>query len=313
MGPPAPNYIVPSPAPASSPPRQPGFRMLPLTSPLNAPPPYSPPENGDDLSGFRTRTATLTTSSSATTTSTSRPAALTDTTHHLRAEGLAQLSPRQTVLGTAVNAVRSPSQERVNASMSSLLSSLTDLDLEAVLNADPLSGVDDVLMAYSGASSSSKLPSANGMVSSSAAATPHSPSSAPAARDRVGNYRKGSSVPASPRTVSREHSGENLAGTTGTSSGRFGILKPTGADRTSASVSRESSGSDFEDSLGATGDENRAMQQTQRLRSTSQSNLTPQSPPRKLPTHKRTNTADTSTPPSSSPEKGSPNKTPENG
>lgn len=429
MGPPSPNYIAPSPPPASPPPRLPGLKMLPLTASLVAdPPPYSPREEKVATSGLGSTAATSTASSTSTTLSTSTtvlPQTGTNPTHSAPVKDSPPVSPRPTTLGSARRSMKmenldefmkknlwrfaqdmgesgsslmlrvveklladyelnasnpealrvhagdaienaslnpeemnvlaglnpkvykknekaiqlslmhllivdvakqrlepgveiasvepSPSQERVNSLMSSLLLNLENLD--KLLDVDLGSGVEQVFLMPSRSSSADprSVLSSSSSASSGTGATLQSPSSAATSRVPVSNFRtKGTSVPPSPRSVSREPSGEDKAGLNATSTGNFVGPKST-EERSSAPVSRESSGSDLEDSLGATGSEKCTPPQSQRLRSTSQVNLAQQATPRKLPTHKRTNTAGSTTTPSNSPEKGSPNKTPESG
>jgi hypothetical protein len=144
-------------------------------------------------------------------------------------------------------------------------------------------------------------------------ASPQWPSTVPTPREPVGNYRKGTSVPPSPRSVSREASGDDKAVYVGTSTGKSESPEAPGKTRSSAPVSRESSGSDLEDSVGAPSDEKGAPLQSPRQRSSSQRNLTQPPAPRRLTSHVRANTMGTSTTPSNSPEKGSPGKSVEGG
>jgi hypothetical protein len=213
--------------------------------------------------------------------------------------------------GGLISVKPSPSQERVNLLMASILSSFNEQEFTKLLDADLMHEDDDVGMLSPGA------PSMDGLGVSTGSSLARSNSAAFAEsitpREPVANYRKGTSVPPSPRGVSRESSGEDKAGLNGTSTGKFGSLPPTGKERSSEPVSRESSGSDLEDSVGETTGEKNAISQEQRLRSGSQRNLMQQSAPRKLTTHKRTNTATPLTTPPNSPEKGSPGKTPESG
>lgn len=203
----------------------------------------------------------------------------------------------------------SPSQERVNSLVSSLLLNLEKLNLDELLDADLESGVDEVLMVSARSSPDPRgLLSGISLTSSNTAALPQSPSSAATSRERVANYRKGTSVPASPRGVSRESSGEDKAGLSATSTGKFGSPKPMEKERSSAPVSRESSGSDLEDSSGATSNEQVASTSAQRSRSVSQRNMViPQSP--RTFTHKQVLTGGAQQNVPASPEKGSPDKT----
>jgi hypothetical protein len=201
------------------------------------------------------------------------------------------------------------SQERVNSLMSSLIPNLEKLDLDEVLNAN-LNQSDDVFtVSWSTSSSELRGPqSGSNLTSSSAAAVPPSPSSALTSREPVANYRKGTSVPPSPRSVSRQTSGENTANPNATSGGKSESTRPPESQRSSAPVSRESSGSDLEDSSGGTSDEKNAPPQSQRPRTKSQLSLGQQSAPRRLNTHNRTNTAGSLKTPSISPEKAIPDK-----
>ncbi|MDB5856002.1 MAG: hypothetical protein JWR22_4043 [Herminiimonas sp.] len=208
----------------------------------------------------------------------------------------------------------SPSQAQVKSLVTSLLANLNEMGLEALLNADLNQSDEDVLLV------SARSPSPDGplpgssLASLGTGATPRSPSSAATPRVPVSKLRtKGTSVPPSPRSFSRESSGDGNTSSHVSSPRNLERSNPSDPGRTSTPVSRESSGSDLDDSVGETSGEKSAPPQTQRLRSASQLNLMQQSAPRKLTVHKRTNTAGPTTTPSNSPEKGSPNKPPESG
>jgi hypothetical protein len=197
-----------------------------------------------------------------------------------------------------------PPQANVDAVVSELLLNLKNMDLEKLLDADLEQGEDDVLLVSPRSSSPDPrniLPGSSS-ASSNAAAMPQSSLSAATPRDSVANFRKGTSVPPSPRSVSREPSGENKAGNLATLTGKSGSPKPLEKERNSAPVSRESSGSDLEDSSGATNETDASS--VQRLRSVSQrSVVTPQSPPRTL-TNTRALTGGAARSAPASPDKG---------
>lgn len=212
----------------------------------------------------------------------------------------------------------SPLQARVDAAVNSLLANLDELELDKLLNTNWVQDGEDTLLVSSRSPSpdARSAQTASNLTGSNPHVLPQPPSGAAPSRVNVANYRTKvatTSVPPSPRSYSRESSGDGNTNLLATSPRKPGSSKPMENERASAPVSRESSGSDLDESSGATSNVQNASSPVQRGRSASQRNMViPQSPPRTL-INKREHTGGAQQSAPASPEKGSPGKPQEAG